>query len=228
MLAAAITELEANPHETSLWRTDTVFQETQCLAAYGPNVPDDVKVLAKLALYDDDALEDLERALIAWTPFSAAQLGTTQAVDLISGGVKVNALPETAYAVINHRIAEHRCILRLSICLVRLLARSSVGELKQRLAKVLHPIAKRFDLSLDVFGRNVSAGTGTGGHLALSVAWESGLEPAPVTPTGDSAPFVLLSGTIQATARRTPRYENRTFIVKPTLALGNTGAFFDV
>lgn len=72
------------------------------------------------------------------------------------------------------------------------------------------------------------AGTGAGGHLALGVAWESGLEPAPVTPTGASAPFVLLSGTIQATARRTPRYENQTFVVKPTLALGNTGAFPEV
>ena len=29
---------------------------------------------------------------------------TTQAVDLISGGVKINALPEQASAVINHRI----------------------------------------------------------------------------------------------------------------------------
>lgn len=108
MLATAIAELEAHPHETSLLRTDTMFQEVQCIVAYGQDVPDDVKLFATLALYDDDALKDLESALLKWRPISAAQLGTTQAVDLISGGVKVNALPETAYAVINHRIAEHR------------------------------------------------------------------------------------------------------------------------
>ncbi|THU78960.1 hypothetical protein K435DRAFT_698985 [Dendrothele bispora CBS 962.96] len=31
--------------------------------------------------------------------------GTTQALDLISGGVKTNALPERASAVINHQIS---------------------------------------------------------------------------------------------------------------------------
>jgi len=30
---------------------------------------------------------------------------TTQAIDIIRGGVKVNALPERAWAVVNHRIA---------------------------------------------------------------------------------------------------------------------------
>ncbi len=32
-------------------------------------------------------------------------VGTTQAITLISGGVKSNALPERASAVVNHRIA---------------------------------------------------------------------------------------------------------------------------
>jgi len=32
-------------------------------------------------------------------------VATTQAVDLIGGGVKTNALPENAWAVVNHRIS---------------------------------------------------------------------------------------------------------------------------
>lgn len=32
-------------------------------------------------------------------------VGTTQAIDLIHGGVKSNALPERAWAVVNHRIS---------------------------------------------------------------------------------------------------------------------------
>lgn len=31
-------------------------------------------------------------------------LQTSQAVDIISGGVKINALPERAQAIVNHRI----------------------------------------------------------------------------------------------------------------------------
>ena len=59
----------------------------------------------------DAALEALQQAIVARDPGAAASLGTTQAVDLISGGVKVNALPEKAHVVVNHRIAEHRQVL---------------------------------------------------------------------------------------------------------------------
>lgn len=39
-----------------------------------------------------------------------ALAGTTVAVDLIKGGVKANALPERAWAVVNHRIAVERSV----------------------------------------------------------------------------------------------------------------------
>jgi len=41
-------------------------------------------------------------------PEFIALAGTPQAIDLIQGGVKVNALPEQASAVVNHRIATDR------------------------------------------------------------------------------------------------------------------------
>lgn len=40
--------------------------------------------------------------------FSRVLLSTTQAVDIIEGGVKVNALPEQASAFVNQRIATER------------------------------------------------------------------------------------------------------------------------
>jgi Gly-Xaa carboxypeptidase len=40
---------------------------------------------------------------------SAAYIaGTTQAIDIINGGVKANALPELAYATVNYRISTDR------------------------------------------------------------------------------------------------------------------------
>lgn len=80
----------------------------QCLAKYGPNVPEKVRKLAADAVRDDDALERLAKVFMRMDPMYKAVLSTTQAVDLISGGVKVNALPEKVEAVINHRVAEHR------------------------------------------------------------------------------------------------------------------------
>ena len=107
-MAAAIVQIEAHPHEVSLSRGGTAFQEIQCIAQYGPSVPEEIRILAKLAIFDDDALTELSKLLVEIDPIYAATMGTTQAVDLISGGVKVNALPEKAEAIVNHRIAEDR------------------------------------------------------------------------------------------------------------------------
>ena len=60
------------------------------------------------AVKSDSALEKLRDDLLALDPVIKATLSTTQAVDLVWGGVKVNALPEGATAVVNHRIAEDR------------------------------------------------------------------------------------------------------------------------
>lgn len=71
-------------------------------------MPEGLRKLIGQAAEDDNALETLKSTLLQSNPQNAATIRTTQAVDLVQGGVKANALPETASAVINHRIAEHR------------------------------------------------------------------------------------------------------------------------
>lgn len=204
LLAAVITELEAHPLEATLSRDGTAFQELQCAAAYGPEVPEEIRKLAKAAIASDGALEELKDAFLRWQPVAAAQISTTQAVDLISGGVKVNALPELATAIVNHRIAEH----------------SSVRALQERTTALLAPLAARLNLTLDAFGVTVSAGGA--GRLVLSDAFGTALEPAPVTPTGHSPPFALLAGTVAETFRAKHGEGGPQVVVQPALALGNT------
>lgn len=119
ILAAAIVELESHPHPTSLQRTGTAFQQIQCVAKYGPGVPDAVRKLAERAVDDDAALQALGRAFLESDPEYAAVMGTTQAVDIVRGGVKVNALPESVEAIVNHRIAEDRCAFFLPMRCVK-------------------------------------------------------------------------------------------------------------
>ncbi|EKM49934.1 uncharacterized protein PHACADRAFT_130350 [Phanerochaete carnosa HHB-10118-sp] len=204
MLASVITLLEAHPHETVLSREGTAFQELQCAASYGPEVPDVIRRLVKAAVDDDKALEQLQTAFLEWQPAAAAEISTTQAVDIVFGGVKVNALPEKVTAIVNHRIAEH----------------SSVRELQERTAKILKPVAERYNLTLDAFGKNMT--TGGSGRLALSDAFGTALEPSPVTPTGHSPPYVLLAGTIVEAMRKKFGAGGPKVVVQPTLALGNT------
>lgn len=61
----------------------------------------------------DKALRRVENYVFPLEPTVKASVGTTQAIDLINGGVKANALPEQATAIVNHRIATDRWALSI-------------------------------------------------------------------------------------------------------------------
>ena len=110
-LAQFINALEENPHVPQLFRNGTPFLSTMCRAEYSPSFPDHLRSVARKAISDDTALERLKHGLLELSPIiSRAMLGTTQAADIIEGGVKVNSLPERAAVIVNHRIAEHRYV----------------------------------------------------------------------------------------------------------------------
>ncbi|KAH9851926.1 carboxypeptidase S [Lenzites betulinus] len=204
LLSAIIVAIESEPHQVALVRGGAVYNSTQCAATYGPEYPDRLRSLAHDAVHSDAALAALRDALLEEFPKYDAILRTTQAADLIQGGVKVNALPEKVSAVVNHRIAEH----------------SSVAELMQHFTSVVLPVAARFNLSVEAFGKNISAGTA--GHVVLSDAFGTGLEPSPVTPMGDSDPYQVLAGTIMGTIESAKDYDASGVIVAPLLQIGNT------
>lgn len=110
ILARLITELEANPHESHLHRDRTYYEMFQCFAEHSPSMPAPLRQLIKKSRTDDDALAQLEDYLTNSLAEFAPSTGTTQAVDIIGGGVKVNALPEKAFAIVNHRIADFRYV----------------------------------------------------------------------------------------------------------------------
>ena len=108
-LSTLITALEDHPFPVKLNRNGTYFEKLQCDAAYDESLPAEYRSLVAKAGHDDAALAKVQEYLIAQNPnFYKAKFGTSQAIDLVSGGVKVNALPEHVYAVANHRIADWR------------------------------------------------------------------------------------------------------------------------
>lgn len=163
-------------------------------------------------------------------PFYRALIGTTQAIDLVQGGVKTNALPEEAWAVVNHRIAMQGSVFAHGLILVRAtytgLVSSTVAAVKERDASLLKHLAKEFNLTYTAFGSAITEGdVPSAGTLTLTDAWGTALEPAPITPTGeDTAPWQLLSGTIKATYNAHRDLEGRDNIfVSPGIMTGNTG-----
>lgn len=212
ILSRIIVHLEDNPHPQILSRGGVYYQQIQCLAEHAPELPARIKGLAKKSLSNDEALKELTEALSQTFSDFGPSTGTTQAIDIIHGGVKSNALPEMVFTIVNHRIADY----------------SSVSELKSRFTDIVSPIAKEFNLSISAFSEEVeqvSPTLDTKGHLRISAAYGSGLDPAPVSPTKGSGPWELLSGSIMytfSTNQRTSSIKTNDYVVAPGLNLGNT------
>ncbi|KAI0076563.1 carboxypeptidase S [Panus rudis PR-1116 ss-1] len=205
LLAALIVQLEANPFEPHLHRGDPYWKTLQCQAAFDEELDSDLRNLIHKSRSSDKALKSLEKELFKSNQ-AKALAGTTQATDIIHGGVKTNALPESAFAIINHRIDEH----------------STVSAVKTHIVDTLIPAVKKYNLSLDAFSDKVVGFDeyAAAGHVKLSDAWGTALEPAPVTPSTGSPAFDLLSGTIISVTKTSKRWdnpENLTVIVAPSI-----------
>lgn len=81
-----------------------MFATLQCIAEHAKIVPSNLRRTIKKSVYSDKALESLQSYVLKNKEFYSL-VTTTQAIDLIGGGVKSNALPELAWAVVNRRIS---------------------------------------------------------------------------------------------------------------------------
>jgi len=88
-------------------------------------------------------------------------------------------------------------------------------------------VAWEFNLTYNAFGVGVSdQHAPSRGTLTLSDAWNTALEPAPVSPSGkDATAYQLLSGTIKATYNAHRSIEGDNIYVSPGIMSGNTGSF---
>jgi Gly-Xaa carboxypeptidase len=115
--------------------------------------------------------------------FQRYLMQTSQATDLISGGVKTNALPGKVYAVINHRIP----------------VESRVKDIQSNLEPlVISKTLKKFPMKLDAWG-SVSGNTSTSslGTITLETLRNGEpLEPSPVSPF-DTDAYKIFTGTIK-------------------------------
>ncbi|KAH6612929.1 hypothetical protein B0J18DRAFT_70910 [Chaetomium sp. MPI-SDFR-AT-0129] len=207
ILSELITEIESEQYPTRLTYANPYYTQLQCGAAYSPEFPDKLK---HLLAHRQQQLQDLghtcsnpRRDNLA---LEAARLGgppikylmqTSQAADVINGGIKVNALPERVTVVINHRI--------------------NIGEttqiVKDRLTTLAADIAKKYDLALHAFDGKT--------HEPSSIILEQPeglhLEVAPITPsdTKTETPYSILAGTTRAVY-------GKDVVVTPGIMTGNT------
>lgn len=130
---------------------------------------------------------------------------TSQAIDLISGGQKINALPERVSIAINYRISPD----------------SSLREVKERLTAIVKPIAVAHNLTCDFFSRAEEPPASE--KLLLVSQIGKALEPAKMSPQ-DSKAYSVILGTVSSALGPvyTEALNAKSLLVVPTLMAGNT------
>ncbi|KAJ7245719.1 hypothetical protein C8J57DRAFT_758520 [Mycena rebaudengoi] len=188
ILSALITTLEGAPFPYTLSPANPFAIFAQCLAEHG-----NIDAELRRALAHERTWNEAARLMAERDPLDAARLSTTQAVDIVHGGVKVNALPEHAYAVINHRVSRDFPFERL----------------QQRYRSLLAPEAARFNLTLVDFAEDIPEGTAR--YLRLGS-----------TSSGDASPVSPAAGDAWELFARTSQHLWPGAIVAPYLGTAAT------
>lgn len=169
MMAEIIYELERQElFSPRLDPSHPSYGMLECQARYSPDFVESW-LSDKLAEGDAEALG--EAVAQSRGPAVRYTLQTSQAADLINGGVKTNALPEKISAVVNYRVALHM----------------TPDQLRARAVRIIRPIAAAHNITLHVdFPGVANTADEFGGSgdrtLTLSPLMEA-LSPAPISPT---------------------------------------------
>ncbi|KAK8011145.1 peptidase family M20/M25/M40 [Apiospora arundinis] len=200
VMAEFITLVEANLYEPHFHSENPFLGLLQCGAAHGPDFPPEWKKLLGSGTTISTKNKDKLAKEVAKVSDELKYLFTTSvAVDLISGGVKSNALPERTTALINHRVN----------------VGDSPTDVQAKIAKLASSITKKYNLTLHAFDDEAETPS------SMTLKSPRTLEPAPVTPTEvDSlTPYAVLSGTTRA-------LYDKEIIMAPGLSTGNTDTLY--
>ncbi|GAA5905525.1 M20 family metallopeptidase [Sporobolomyces salmoneus] len=194
ILARLLVALEDNPSKVNLKAGNPMLSYLNCAADYG-DMPKDLSKKVR----NSRKWQELGEALAASDPILRSFLSTSQAIDLINGGVKVNALPEVSTSTVNYRID----------------FLSSVNETLFRISSILSPVAASLNMTFSAFEEDdgKSLDSPRKNHVKLSVRPGSEIDPAPLTPT-EGAAWNLMAGSA--------RYVFPSSVVAPSGMIANT------
>ena len=109
-MSRLLVEYENSPIKPQLERGPPVYSTVQCVGQHSKELPELIRILIEQSLTSDVALSQLEELLTSQPVFKSL-IGTTQAIALVQGGIKINSLPEEAWAGMNQRIATKRFVI---------------------------------------------------------------------------------------------------------------------
>jgi Gly-Xaa carboxypeptidase len=203
ILSEIVVQLESNPYKPKLIEGSPIHSHYICQARYSPDANPKITKLVKSGDLETltEELASIERAI-------RYRLQTSQAVDLIAGGAKINAMPEKIRIGVNHRVAPH----------------DTISTVKNKILEDIKPTVKKYSLAVKAFEEdqvtglemfNLAESVDYNGTLTLTVS-----EPtlaAPISPMHGKV-WETFSGSIQHTFA----FANGTVVPVGELMTGNT------
>ncbi|KAJ8125395.1 hypothetical protein O1611_g8244 [Lasiodiplodia mahajangana] len=198
--AELITLVEAHPYEPHFHAENPFLGLLECANAWSHDFPENLR---KHFPWKEPTCHAKKDKLA----LEAAKLGVTYkylfttsvATDVISGGIKSNALPERTRVLVNHRVN----------------VGDSTNDVKSQITHLTQRIASKYNLTVHAFNNAPE----TPGSITLKSV--HALEPAPVTPTSVDGitPYGVLSGTTRG-------LYGEDILMAPGIMTGNTDTKF--
>ncbi|ORY29955.1 carboxypeptidase s precursor [Naematelia encephala] len=197
IMSQIVTGLEDNPLPIKLTPASPLLTALKCASKYSPDFPKKYSALLKSPL----TYSALAGLIASRSRMDRATLSTTTAVDVVGGGVKVNALPELVTSLVNFRIDFDE----------------SVKSTQDHVAGILEAVAKKNGLNFEAFTGSDEVDQLDGKYVKVELLGLP-LEPAPRTPTSGGV-WDLFAGTVKAVI---PGPDGTERIVTPYVSTGNT------
>ncbi|KKP05777.1 hypothetical protein THAR02_02151 [Trichoderma harzianum] len=130
MMSEIVTALESSPFEPKIIPDGPIHQGLICFTRYSPYA------LPELTGYINWGLLDKAAKLLAQTQRETQYfIQTSQAVNVIAGGQKINSLPEFTTLGVNHRFAPQ----------------DSIGSIQHRIVGLVQRVVRKYNLTLEPF-----------------------------------------------------------------------------
>lgn len=211
-MGQVIVEVENDKFPTYFRETNPTFWEYTCLAEHSVDI-DQVLKNDILTSQEDKFANQRVRDFINQNRLNSYAIKTTQALDIINGGVKANALPEYVELIINSRIA----------------LEESVSSAYQKFVEDVFNVSKKNGLGLSVVYTNgdetVLLEDSLNGNFKIEPVVT--LEPSKITSNSDEK-WNIFSGSLRhvyeelAYPDKFNKDTGKSVVITPGLGTGNT------
>ncbi|CDO94343.1 unnamed protein product [Kluyveromyces dobzhanskii CBS 2104] len=207
IISSLVTKIESKKFPLLFTEKNPVSEWYQCAAQYSEGMDKSLRYDFLNAMNDEDSNARVIEYLFETGGKKVGYLlRTSQAVDIIHGGFKSNALPETVSVLINSRVAME----------------SSVNETMQKFVDQIKETCKEHGLGLQYEGTQLIDSSENG---EFSVEISIGKDPVPSSPNNDA--WKHFAGTVKSFYEDIVfptkfEEESTELVIAPTIMSGNT------